>query len=84
MGQVRGNGAANAARLGDRRAFTAIHASGCRELQRELTVVQMIEVLDPAGFLGLLAFEAFSCRGVTKRNLRLVVSVPRRVAAPLS
>ena len=61
-----------------------MYASACRELQRELTVVKGIEVLDPAGFLGLFAFEAFSRRGVTKRNLWLVVSVPRRVAAPFS
>ena len=84
MGQVRGNGAANAARHGDRRAFTSIYASGCRELQRELRFLEGIEVLDPAGFLGLLAFDAFSLRGVTKRNLRLLMSVTRRVAAPLS
>ena len=83
MGQVRGNGAANAARLGDRKAFTSVYASGCRELQRELMVVEVIEVLDPAGFLGLLVCEAISRRGVTKRNLGLVVSRPRRVAAPL-
>ena len=82
MGQVRGNGAANAARPGDRRAFTSMYASGCRELQRELTVIEVIEVLDPAGFLGLLVDEAISCWGVTKRNLGLVMSGPRRFAAP--
>ena len=82
MGQVRGNGAANAARLGDRKAFTSVYASGCRELQRELTVIEVIEVLDPAGFLGLLVDEAISCWGVTKRNLGLVMSGPRRFAAP--
>ena len=82
MGQVRGNGAANAARPGDRRAFTSLYASGCREPQRELMVTEVIEVLDPAGFLGLLVDEAISCWGVTKRNLGLVMSESRRFAAP--
>ena len=61
-----------------------MYASGCRELQRELTVAAVIEILDPAAFLALLVFAAISGWGVTKRNLRLVVSMPRRVAAPFS
>ena len=69
MGQVRGNGAANAARPGDRRAFTSLYASGCREPQRELMVTEVIEVLDPAGFLGSLVGNAIWLRGVTNRNL---------------
>ena len=59
-------------------------ASACREPKRELMLTWVIEILVTAGFLGLLLFEAICGRGVTKRNLRLVMSVFRRVAAPFS
>ena len=41
-----------------------MYASGCRELQRELTVAEGIEILDPAAFLALLVFAAISGRGL--------------------
>jgi len=64
MSQVRGNVAANAVRLFDRRSFTSMYEPGCRELKCDLTGSYYIEVLVPAGFLGLLVFSAISRGGL--------------------
>ena len=62
-----------------------MHASGCREPQRGLTGVQVIEALDDAGYLGPLVCQRVCYKGVTKRNLWLqsvVVSACRSAFPP--